>query len=70
LGSVVGFLSGRRLSVLAVKMGPTHFEPLAALCVGGEIAIHIDRIFGLEQTADALAYSGEGHALGKVVVEP
>ncbi len=36
--------------------------------LAGEVDIHIDRTFTLEQTADALAYVGEGKALGKVVV--
>ena len=58
----------RQLGVLAVRMGPDHFMELTDLCLAGEIDIHIDRTFTLEQTADALAYVGEGKALGKVVV--
>jgi NADPH:quinone reductase-like Zn-dependent oxidoreductase len=58
------------LGVLAVKPGPAHFQPLADLCVAGEIAIHIDRTFGLDDVPEALAYVGEGRALGKVVVTP
>jgi len=68
-GGVVGRLSGRRIGVLAVKDGPAHFEPLADLCKGGAVKIHIDRTFALEQVAAALAHVGEGHALGKVVVQ-
>jgi NADPH:quinone reductase-like Zn-dependent oxidoreductase len=60
----------RRLGLLAVKQGPDHFEPLAERCVTGEIQIHIDRTFGLDEVPQALAYVGEGRALGKVVVEP
>jgi NADPH:quinone reductase-like Zn-dependent oxidoreductase len=54
--------------VLAVKQGPTRFEPLADLCVDGEVRIHIDRIFALDEVPAALARVGEGRALGKVVV--
>jgi NADPH:quinone reductase-like Zn-dependent oxidoreductase len=70
--TTVGWLSarltGRRMGVLAVKEGPTHFSPLADLCLAGEVAIHIDRTFGLDDVPAALAHVGEGHALGKVVV--
>lgn len=46
----------------------THFEPLADLCVRGEVRIYIDRVFTLEEVPAALARVGEGRALGKVVV--
>jgi NADPH:quinone reductase-like Zn-dependent oxidoreductase len=68
IGSVAGRLTRRRLGVLAVKEGPMHFEPVADLCVAGELGIHIDRTFTLDEVPDALAHVGEGRALGKVVV--
>jgi len=67
-GRLVGRLSGRSIGVLVVKEGPEHFTPLADLCVAGEVTIHLDRTFPLEETAAALARVGEGQALGKVVV--
>ena len=70
VGSVVGPLTGRSIGVLAVKEGPAHFEPLADLCAAGEVEIHIDRVFTLDEVPAALAHSGEGRALGKVVVCP
>jgi len=69
VGWVVGRLSHRRIGVLAVKEGPAHFEPLAALCVTGDVRIHIDRVLTLDDVPAALARVGEGRALGKVVVE-
>jgi NADPH:quinone reductase-like Zn-dependent oxidoreductase len=69
VGSVAGRLTGRRIGVLVVKQGPTHFEPLEDLCVAGQIQVHIDRSFRLDEVPAALAYVGEGRALGKVVVE-
>jgi NADPH:quinone reductase-like Zn-dependent oxidoreductase len=69
-GAVVGRLSGRRIGVLAVKPGPAHFVPLAQHCVDGEVTIHVERVFTLEEVPDALAHVGEGRALGKVVVGP
>ena len=67
-GWVVGRLTGRSIGVLAVHLGPPHFEPLAALCVNGDVKIYIDRTFALEEVPAALTHVGEGHALGKVVV--
>jgi NADPH:quinone reductase-like Zn-dependent oxidoreductase len=68
IGSVAGWLTHRRLGVLAVEQGPTHFQPVADLCVAGDLGIHIDRTFTLDEVPEALAQVGEGHALGKVVV--
>jgi NADPH:quinone reductase-like Zn-dependent oxidoreductase len=70
IGSVAGMLTGRRIGVLAVREGPPHFEALAELCGSGEVAIHIDRTFGLDDVRAALTHVGEGRALGKVVVTP
>ncbi|MGS0684432.1 NAD(P)-dependent alcohol dehydrogenase [Nakamurella sp. GG22] len=70
VGPVVGRLTGRSIGVLAVKQGPAHFESLAEMCVTGQLKIHIDRIFTLDEVPAALARVGEGRALGKVVVCP
>jgi NADPH:quinone reductase-like Zn-dependent oxidoreductase len=69
VGWVAGRLTGRGIGILAVKEGPAHFEPLAALCVTGAVSVHIDRTFALGQVPAALTHVGEGHALGKVVVQ-
>jgi NADPH:quinone reductase-like Zn-dependent oxidoreductase len=69
VGSMLGRLTGRRLGVLTVRQGPAAFAPIADRCVSGDIKIHIDRTFRLEDVAEALAHVGEGRALGKVVVE-
>jgi NADPH:quinone reductase-like Zn-dependent oxidoreductase len=68
-GFVVGGLTGRRLRVLVVKPGPASFEPFAEMCISGDVQIHIDRTFSLEEVPQALAHLGEGRALGKVVVQ-
>ena len=69
VGALVGRLTGRRIGLLVVKSGPAHFEPLAEMCLSGDVQIHIDRTFGLDDVPQALARVGEGRALGKVVVE-
>ena len=68
IGSIIGRLTRRRMGVLVVPQGPTHFSPLTDLCVAGDIGIHIDRTFGLDEVPEALRYVGEGLAHGKVVV--
>ena len=70
VGAIAGKVTGRSLGVLVVKEGPEHFTPLADLCVAGDVDIHIDRTFALDQVAEALAHVGEGRALGKVVITP
>jgi len=70
LGWLVGRVTGRSMGVLFVNEGPTHFEPFAQLCVTGDVRIHIDRTFALDEVPAALAHVGEGRALGKVVVVP
>lgn len=67
-GWVFGRLTGRSIGVLAVNEGPAHFEPLAALCVAGDLRIQIDRKYSLDEVPAALTHVGEGRALGKVVV--
>jgi NADPH:quinone reductase-like Zn-dependent oxidoreductase len=68
-GSLLGVVGGRSLGVLAVKEGPDHFKPLGDLCANGSVRTCVDRTFALDQVPAALAYVGEGLALGKVVVK-
>jgi NADPH:quinone reductase-like Zn-dependent oxidoreductase len=70
VGAALGLLTGRRLGMLVVRQGPTHFEPVAERCITGDLRIHIDRTFPLDEVPLALAHVGEGRALGKVVVTP
>jgi NADPH:quinone reductase-like Zn-dependent oxidoreductase len=70
VGAIAGRATGRRIGVLAVKLGPAHFEPLADRCVAGDVSVHIDRTFGLDEVPEALAYVGQGRALGKIVIAP
>jgi len=69
VGSILGRLTGRSLGVLIVRSGPTHFGPLADLCVSGDVRIHIDSTYALENAPQAFQRVGDGEALGKAVVE-
>lgn len=68
VGPLLGLLTGAHLGVLLVRQGPRGFAPIAALCESGEVQVHIDREFPLEEVPAALAWHGEGRARGKVVV--
>jgi NADPH:quinone reductase-like Zn-dependent oxidoreductase len=68
VGAALGRITGRRIGMMMVKPGPTHFEPLTGLCVAGDVQIHVDRTFELHDVPAALARVGEGRALGKVVI--
>lgn len=70
VGTALGLLSGRRLGMLFVGLGPKYFAPIAERCIAGDVRIHIDRAFTLDEVPQALAHVGEGRALGKVVVTP
>jgi NADPH:quinone reductase-like Zn-dependent oxidoreductase len=59
---------GRKIRVLAVKLGVQHIAPMIELCQTGRITTHIDRRFPLAEVPEALRYVGEGHAKGKVIV--
>ena len=56
--------------ILGVNDGPDNFGPIGEQCASGQLEVHIDRTYGLEGVAEAIARVGEGRALGKIVVEP
>jgi NADPH:quinone reductase-like Zn-dependent oxidoreductase len=70
VGALLGLVTGRRLGLLIVREGPQHFTPVAERCIAGDLRIHIDRTFTLDEVPQALAHVGEGRALGKVVITP
>jgi NADPH:quinone reductase-like Zn-dependent oxidoreductase len=70
VGAAIGRLTRRRLGLLIAREGPEFFEPIAERFLAGELRLHIDRTFPLEETPQALAHVGQGRALGKVVVTP
>ncbi len=55
--------------MLVVQEGPAHFAPITAGVLTGEVAVQVDRTFGLDEVPEALAHVGHGRAVGKVVVE-
>lgn len=58
----------RRATIYLAKLGRGDLLTLAGLLEAGKVRSVVDRVYPIEETARALAYLGEGHARGKVVV--
>jgi NADPH:quinone reductase-like Zn-dependent oxidoreductase len=65
---LTGRAEGRKIRLLAVRLGVQHLAPLIELCQTGKIATIIDRRYTLSEVPQALRYLGEGNAKGKVIV--
>ena len=68
IGPLIGRADGKKIRLLAVRLGTQHLAPLVELYQAGKITAVIDRRYRLHEVPDALRYLGEGHAKGKVVV--
>jgi NADPH:quinone reductase-like Zn-dependent oxidoreductase len=68
IGRFTGRATGKKIRVLAVRLGTQHLAPIVELCEERKILTVIDRRYALSEVPDALRYLGEGHAKGKVVV--
>jgi len=67
LGPLLGRAEGKKLRLLAVRLGAERLGPMVALCQAGKIATVIDRRYRLREVPEALRYLGEGHAKGKLI---
>jgi NADPH:quinone reductase-like Zn-dependent oxidoreductase len=67
IGPLLGRTEGKKLRLLAVRLGAERLGPMVALCQAGTIVTVIDRRYPLREVPEALRYLGEGHAKGKVV---
>jgi NADPH:quinone reductase-like Zn-dependent oxidoreductase len=68
-GVARGLLGGKRLAMTRVKPRGGELEKISALIEAGKIRPIIDKIFPLEQIADAHRLSEAGHVRGKLVVK-
>ncbi len=68
LGAIRGRWSGRRIGVLRVEEGPSHFGPVLDLCAASALDVHVGATFSLDEVPEALARVGAGEVLGKAVV--
>ena len=68
LGPVISGRSGKKIGILAHKANRKDLERLNELFVSGKFKPVIDKIYPLEEIAEAHRYFGEGHVKGKVVI--
>jgi len=68
LGQLVGRRSGKRLQILIAAVRPADLERAAEMVLTGELTLHIDRTYALEQAPEALRALGAGEIRGKAVV--
>jgi NADPH:quinone reductase-like Zn-dependent oxidoreductase len=67
-GTMRGLLSGKRLSMTRVKPRGGELEKISALIEAGKIRPVVEKVFTLEQIAEAHRLSEAGHVRGKLVV--
>lgn len=67
-GPLAGRAEGKKMRVLAVRLGAQHVGPIVEFCQAAKIATVIDRRYRLSEVPEALRYLVEGHAKGKFVV--
>jgi len=68
LGPWLSLARGRTLGGMTASPNPSDLAVVVDLVAQGKVRPVIDRIFPLDQGAEALRYLEEGHARGKVVV--
>lgn len=61
-------IGGRKMRFLAAKQSPKDLEFIIKLVETGKIKPIIDRVYPLQQTAEAIKYLSQGHARGKVLI--
>lgn len=68
LGRIIGRRAGKRLQVLVASCREADLERAANLCLAGELTVHVDRIYRLEDVPEALRALGAGELKGKAVI--
>jgi len=68
LGIVRGLLGGKRLLITQVKPRGGELEKINALIEAGKIRPVVEKVFALEQIAEAHRLSEAGHVRGKLVI--
>jgi NADPH:quinone reductase-like Zn-dependent oxidoreductase len=67
-GIMRGLLGGKRLMITQVKPRGGELEKISALIEAGKIRPVVEKVFTLEQIAEAHRLSGAGHVRGKLVI--
>jgi NADPH:quinone reductase-like Zn-dependent oxidoreductase len=69
LGKLIGGVSRKKIGLLAATPNERDFERIVDLILQEKVRITIDKVFPLAQAVEALRYTAEGRALGKVVIQ-
>jgi NADPH:quinone reductase-like Zn-dependent oxidoreductase len=67
-GPLVSKLSGKHLGLMGYRPSREYLEELAQLFTEDKIAIIIDKVYPLEETAVAFRYFETGNFIGKIVI--
>jgi len=65
---IVGPFVSQQMGMMMADLTPDDLSFLAGVMEAGKVTPVIDRIYPLEQTADAIRYVEAGHARGKVII--
>ena len=68
LGVTRGLLGGKRLSMTRVKSRGGELEKITGLIEAGKVRPVVEKVFALEQIAEAHRLSEAGHVRGKLVI--
>lgn len=68
LGPLMSETRGRKMTGVSTKRSQKDLAFLKELLETGKVVPVIDRLYTLNETAEALRYLGDGHARGKVVI--
>jgi NADPH:quinone reductase-like Zn-dependent oxidoreductase len=68
LGPWIGRTTGKKIRILAVRPNIEDVDFMKELIEAGKVTPAIDKTYSLGEVPEAIAYVGEGHARGKVVI--
>jgi NADPH:quinone reductase-like Zn-dependent oxidoreductase len=68
LGPLLSIGSDKKLTNLMAKPNSSDLEVIADLLKTGKVVPVIDKVYKLEQAAEAMTYLEEGHARGKIIL--
>jgi NADPH:quinone reductase-like Zn-dependent oxidoreductase len=68
LGPWISMIESKKMRVLAVRPNIEDVDFMKELIEAGKVRPIIDRTYPLNEVPEAIAYVGEGHARGKVVI--
>lgn len=66
----LSLVDSRRFTWFSAAQSRLHVERLAGMLAAGEVKPVIEATYPLQKAPEALAYLGEGHAAGKLVITP